>query len=111
LGLSILAKFLIGKKISKNSNQQESALELNHDHSHLIYNLNDVNPKSKILGLMLLMSHRIPGGLIIGFLISNIQHNGEVSAVDIVFLVTFILHIIPEELILYYRQMEMGVKK
>jgi hypothetical protein len=93
------------------SDAQESSLELNHDHSHLIYNMNDVNPKSKVFALILLMSHRIPGGLIIGFLISNIQHHGQVSTVDIIFLVTFILHIIPEELILYYRQMEMGVKK
>ncbi len=108
LGLSILAKLLIAKKISK---KEELALESNHDHSHLIYNMNDVNPKSKMLALILLLSHRIPGGLIIGFLISNIQHEGTVSAIDIVFLITFILHIIPEELILYYRQMEMGVKK
>ena len=108
LGLSILVKFLIAKKIS---NKEESALESNHDHSNLIYNLNDVNPKSKILALILLLSHRIPGGLIIGFLISNIQHNGSVNPIDIMFLVTFILHIIPEELILYYRQMQMGVNK
>ncbi len=108
LGFSILIKFLIAKKISK---KHDSGLESEHNHSHLIYNINDVDPKSKMLALILLLSHRIPGGLIIGFLIANIQHQGTVSAVDIVFLITFILHIIPEELILYYRQMEMGVKK
>ncbi|MGL5205241.1 MAG: hypothetical protein ACRC63_03245, partial [Metamycoplasmataceae bacterium] len=108
LGLSILIKYLVGKKIAKND---ESALVADHNHSNLIYNLNDVNPRSKILALLLLLSHRIPGGLIIGFLIANIQRNNEVSVVNIVFLITFILHIIPEELVLYYRQMEIGVYK
>ncbi|MGL6125261.1 MAG: hypothetical protein ACRC1F_02090 [Metamycoplasmataceae bacterium] len=108
LSLSILVKFLIGKKVSKN---EESALIADHNHSSLIYNINDVNPKSKMLALILLLSHRIPGGLIIGFLISNIQKNNEISIINIVFLVTFILHIIPEELVLYYRQMEMGINK
>ncbi|MGL5643532.1 MAG: hypothetical protein ACRCW3_02035, partial [Metamycoplasmataceae bacterium] len=105
LGLSILVKYLVGKKIAKND------LASDHNHSHLIYNLNDVNPKSKILALLLLLSHRIPGGLIIGFLIASIQRNNEVSLVNIIFLITFLLHIIPEELVLYYRQMEMGVNK
>lgn len=108
LGLSILVKFLIGKKVSKNDSD---ALVSGHDHPDLIYNINDVNPKSKMLALFLLLSHRIPGGLIIGFLIANIQKNNGVSIVDIVFLSTFILHIIPEELVLYYRQMEMGINK
>lgn len=107
LGLSILIKWLIGKKLSKKG---DDTLESSHDHSHLIYNMNDVNPKTKVLGLLLLLSHRIPGGLIIGFLIANIQKKGF-DVTSIVFLVTFVLHIIPEELILYYRQMEMGIKK
>lgn len=108
LSLSILIKFLIGRKVSI---KEENALESHHDHANLIYNINDVNPKSKALAILLLLSHRIPGGLIIGFLIANIQKNNQVSVVDIVFLVTFILHIIPEELVLYYRQMEMGINK
>ncbi|MGL5733160.1 MAG: hypothetical protein ACRCXE_03755, partial [Metamycoplasmataceae bacterium] len=108
LGLSLLVKYLIGKKISKND---DKALVSDHDHSSLIYNMTDVNPRSKILALILLLSHRIPGGLIIGFLIANIQRTDEVSIISIVFLVTFILHIIPEELVLYYRQMEMGITK
>ena len=107
LGLSILIKWCIGKKLSK---KEDDTLETSHDHSHLIYNVNDVNPKTKILGLLLLLSHRVPGGLIIGFLIANIQQNGF-DVTSIIFLVTFVLHIIPEELILYYRQMEMGIQK
>ncbi len=109
LSISILIKFLIAKKLSQ---KEEHSLETEHDHSNLIYNMNDVNLKSKILALILLLSHRIPGGLIIGFLIASIQKKGgEISVINIMFLLTFALHIIPEELVLYYRQIEIGINK
>lgn len=106
LTISLGLKYLF----AKNSNKTNAIDAHDHDHDKLIFNLNDHNPKSKSFAIFFLLSHRIPDGLIIGMLCSQIAREG-IDVTNIVFLCSFILHIIPEELIIYYRQIDMGIKR
>lgn len=116
-GLIIGGVILVGLLVSLGlkylfASKSSNALEHNHDHDNLIFNLNDHNPKSKAFAIFFLLSHRIPDGLIIGTLCSQIAKDGNgVNITNIVFLCSFIIHIIPEELIIYYRQIDMGISK
>ncbi len=103
LGLKyFFAKHYKGRAINTNENHK-------HDHDELIFNLNDHNPKSKAFAIFFLLSHRIPDGLIIGTLATQIAKSGNIDPVNIIFLCSFVVHIIPEELIIYYRQIEMNI--
>ena len=103
LGLKyFFAKHFKGKAINSEN-------ETKHDHDELIFNLNDHNPKSKAFAIFFLLSHRIPDGLIIGTLATQIAKSGDINPVNIVFLCSFLIHIIPEELIIYYRQIQMNI--
>ena len=94
LGLKyFFAKHFKGKAINSEN-------ETKHDHDELIFNLNDHNPKSKAFAIFFLLSHRIPDGLIIGTLATQIAKSGDINPVNIIFLCSFLIHIIPEELII-----------
>lgn len=109
LCLALIVKYFSIKKIDGKNNIHIGA---DHDHDHIIFNNSDYNPKSKRLALFLLLSHRVPGGLILGLLsVSIASNNGQINSENIIFLIAFAVHIIPEELILYYRQIEMGIKR
>ncbi|MCT4469360.1 ZIP family metal transporter [Mycoplasma sp. HS2188] len=94
--------------------------ELEHQHTHgdHIWNNNDLaevetkqyKKKNKWTALILLLGHRIPEGLLIGISLFNLIHNQNVSAVSIAFFISFVMHTIPEEIVFYYRQREMGIK-
>lgn len=106
--ISLGAKyFFVKTRKSKNLND---VFVDNHNHDEMIFNINDYNPKSKTMAIFFLLSHRIPDGIIIGLLCSQIAREG-VDPVSIIFLCSFIMHIIPEELIIYYRQIEMGISR
>lgn len=109
LCLALYVKYTSMKKIDGKNNIH---IGEGHSHDHIIYNASDYNPKSKSLALYLLLVHRIPDGLILGLLAASIaQNNGNISVLNIIFLVSFIIHVIPEELIMYYRQTEMGISR
>ncbi|KUH47555.1 ZIP family metal transporter [Mycoplasmopsis meleagridis] len=65
---------------------------------------------NKVVALLLLLTHRIPSGLFIGYSLNSFAgfSIGTSSTLGFAFLVSFILHIIPEILIFYFRQREMG---
>ncbi len=81
-----------------------------HNHDEMIFNVSDYNPKSKAFAIFFLLTHRIPDGIIIGLLCSQIARE-SINVVNIVFLCSFVIHVIPEELIIYYRQIDMGISK
>nr|WP_307921810.1 hypothetical protein [Mycoplasmopsis bovis] len=56
---------------------------------------------------MLLLLHRIPEGFLIGFIISGIENKG-ITSTSVAFLISLILHLIPEQVLFYYRQREIG---
>lgn len=101
--LSLGAKFLF----SKSKSDKELDIE---NHDKMIFNITDYNPKSKALAIFFLLTHRVPDGIIIGILCSEIAVLG-VSATNVIFLCSYIIHVVPEELIIYYRQREMGISK
>lgn len=108
LGVSLLAKYLSIKKID---GKDGIHIGDGHEHDHIIFNNSDFNPESKKLALFLMLSHRVPGGLILGLLASSIASHHELNSENIIFLISFAIHIVPEELIMYYRQIEMGVPR
>lgn len=113
LGLffSLGIKYLFAKnKGTKIFNDHTHNEKHNHSHDHMIFNISDYNPKSKSLAIFFMLTHRLPDGLFIGLIASQIARDG-VDVVNIIFLISFVIHVIPEELIIYYRQIEMGISK
>ncbi|VEU75565.1 ZIP Zinc transporter [Mycoplasmopsis maculosa] len=96
--------------------------DIAHDHSEHNHNKiapdeldfhkkeSESNPSYKLVAILLLLIHRIPEGLLIGYYISNwvsgTQNN--FNSLELVFFLSAILHLIPEQILFYYRQREMG---
>ena len=59
---------------------------------------------SKWIGIFLILAHRIPSALTIGLLSTNINNEAPLF-------IAIALHIIPEIMLLYYRQIEMNYSK
>ncbi|AAT27563.1 ZIP family metal transporter [[Mycoplasma] mobile] len=114
LTIGLIIKYFISKKLVKkeSDNHKNGIHEISHGHNHGdgIFNLNDVNPKAKMYALILIVMHKIPAALTVGFFVSQYANN-DTNSLNLIFLITFLLHIIPEELIFYYRQIDMGVSK
>nr|WP_307923703.1 ZIP family metal transporter [Mycoplasmopsis bovis] len=64
-------------------------------------------PTYKLVAILLLLLHRIPEGFLIGFIISGIENKG-ITSTSVAFLISLILHLIPEQVLFYYRQREIG---
>lgn len=124
--ISITIKLLVYKYTRKKGNgvfvhkHHDSHGSHSHEHIDLLFNSNDViesdkilNKKNKWTALFLLLGHRIPEGIMIGFSVYNIfisnQNISAFDAISIVFLITFVIHTVPEEIVFYYRQREMGI--
>ena len=76
---------------------------------HIEQNNVNNNPKTKVVALLLLLTHRIPEGFIIGYTLNNIIATQSFQALSLAFILSFIMHLIPEEIVFYYRQREMGI--
>ncbi|WP_051630129.1 ZIP family metal transporter [Mycoplasma simbae] len=96
----------------------EHEQEHKHEHHDHIWNANDLadvqgqnslKTKNKLTALILLLAHRIPEGLLIGLSLRSLTVNNNVSAISVAFFVSFVLHTIPEEIVFFYRQREMGI--
>lgn len=131
--ISFFIKYIISYKVNKKllASKQMSAFVHVHDHdksnvhSHthpdIIFNKHDsveltkdINKKSesklKFVALLLLLTHRIPEGIILGNSISLIVE-GSSNDITIAFIISLILHLIPEEIIFFYRLREAGYSK
>lgn len=64
--------------------------------------------KEKSTVIYMILTHRIPAGLIIGLLLVHFNHGGEYSLAS---LIVFILHVIPEMVIVYYARIEAGYSR
>ncbi|RMX36437.1 ZIP family metal transporter [Mycoplasmopsis fermentans] len=86
--------------------------EHSHDHVAQEHKIStdekNANNKLKVVALLLLLTHRIPEGFLIGYSLNNL-YNQNIGSLSIAFFVSFIMHLIPEEMVFYYRQREMGV--
>ncbi|QZE12511.1 ZIP family metal transporter [Mycoplasma sp. Ms02] len=68
-----------------------------------------VESKLKVVALLLLLTHRIPEGLILGYNLNLFLENKETN-LSTAFFVSLVLHLIPEEIVFYYRLREAGYK-
>nr|WP_307927189.1 hypothetical protein [Mycoplasmopsis bovis] len=55
-------------------------------------------PTYKLVAILLLLLHRIPEGFLIGFIISGIENKG-ITSTSVAFLISLILHLIPEQVL------------
>ncbi|WP_306429070.1 ZIP family metal transporter [Mycoplasma sp. 1578d] len=94
------------------THQHPSYIFNNQDRSEVIQDtLTDkVEAKFKIIALVLLLTHRIPEGLLLGYNI-NLLLQGQNNSLSFVFIFSLILHLIPEEMVFYYRLRDSGFAK
>ncbi|MGP1451625.1 MAG: ZIP family metal transporter [Metamycoplasmataceae bacterium] len=111
LGIKFFIEKVINKKLKNNFLLHSHNYEHSEDEAHSHETIEE-KPKnySKLVALILLLTHRIPEGFLIGVSLNAI-YNGSTSNMNLAFLISFILHLIPEELVFYYRQREMGFSK
>ncbi|MFV8400978.1 ZIP family metal transporter [Mycoplasma sp. 005V] len=95
-----------------------------HDHSHPDYifgqeeNLAQAeeaiiyktSPKMKVIALLLLLTHRIPEGILLGYNLS-LAMAGRSNNLSTAYFISLILHLFPEESIFYFRLREAGFGK
>ncbi|WP_051617838.1 ZIP family metal transporter [Mycoplasmopsis iners] len=135
-GLRRLIKLISKTKAIKNDPQARLFVhshELSHDHSddyhhhqiapdHGLKRLNakfktneplQTESKNKVVALLLLLTHRVPAGLLIGYSLNSFfdPNSRSFGALSWAFIISFVLHLIPEILIFFYRQREMGINK
>ena len=108
---SLLA-YVIKKTSSLEDHNHDSYFEDHQSHSHLFdtpieteYE-SKVNKKSSIVYMIL--THKLPAGLIIGILLVNFNSGSEFAFSS---LLAFIIHIIPELIIIYYVKIEHGYSR
>ncbi|WP_029905478.1 ZIP family metal transporter [Mycoplasmopsis opalescens] len=67
--------------------------------------------RMKAIALFLLLTHRVPAGLVIGYSLNSLFDtiSKTSSVINLAFLISFILHLIPEEIIFFYRLKSMGM--
>ncbi|UUD35281.1 ZIP family metal transporter [Mycoplasmopsis caviae] len=110
---SVSKKHLAKSKASVFVHSHEHVQGDNEQHSHMD-NLNTstkADNRLKIVALLLLLTHRIPEGFLIGYSLNNLYVDKEIGTLGFAFFISFIMHLIPEEIVFYYRQREMGVSR
>ncbi|WP_245578672.1 ZIP family metal transporter [Mycoplasmopsis cricetuli] len=128
--IKYIISYRINKKLRSNKHTQVFVHEHNdengdfhvHKHPDYIFNSEDssniiketlttkVESKLKIIALILLLTHRVPEGLLLGYNI-NLLINGQPTSLSYAFIVSLVLHLIPEEIIFYFRLRESGFSK
>ncbi|QKT05282.1 ZIP family metal transporter [Mycoplasma sp. OR1901] len=143
LVIAIMIKFVISYKLNQKLMKSRKLSVFIHEHNHsdgeihhhsheeFLSNKDDrinlaedtifvekVEKKLKLIALLLLLTHRIPEGLLIGYSLSQnilIGQFAEMGSTDagvttltIAYLFSLILHLIPEEFIFYVRLRESG---
>ncbi|MCE6115509.1 ZIP family metal transporter [Mycoplasmopsis agalactiae] len=127
IGFAALVRQLVRKSINSKIATDKSARlflhshDIGHDHGDMDHHEHEIAPSHdiqissnaqskpayKLVAILLLLLHRIPEGFLIGFIISGIESKG-ITSTSVAFLISLILHLIPEQVLFYYRQREMG---
>ncbi|WP_406613428.1 ZIP family metal transporter [Mycoplasma corogypsi] len=136
LMFSFALKYVITYRINKKLMSSKKLSVFVHDHSHEhgvahihehpdhIFTQEDslslaedalaekVSGKLKVIALALLLTHRVPEGFLIGYNLSLFFENGSgsgaINSLTTAYFISLILHMIPEELVYYYRLREAG---
>ncbi|AAZ43784.1 ZIP family metal transporter [Mycoplasmopsis synoviae] len=134
IAISYLVKYVFISRFNKVLSKDKKASILVHDHGHgdhkhkdkhpdFIFNQSDnievaskvinsekTSQKVKIVALVLLLTHRVFVGLLFGWSINQLIE-GSTSNLTWAFIISFWLHLIPEELVFYYRLREAGYSR
>ncbi|WP_051521834.1 ZIP family metal transporter [Mycoplasma leonicaptivi] len=136
ISFSLIVKFVISYKLNKKLLKSKKLSVFVHDHSHdshqshshhdFIFNKEDqielaektllkkAESKLKVIALLLLLTHRIPEGLLLGYNLNLFipNQNNEVLAnsdsLSLAYFISLVLHLIPEEVVFYIRLKEAG---
>ncbi|RMA78974.1 hypothetical protein JN00_0018 [Metamycoplasma subdolum] len=106
LTIVILGRYLFIKasKTDPHSSHEE------HQHSDHLISFRDVdNPKAAWTAILMILSHRIIDGLVLGYGVA--QFSGVGRNPNVALMVTFNLHLLLELVIVYYRQLQYGETK
>ena len=107
LGSVLLSRYLISKKNKTELHEHHEE----HGHSDHLISFNDIdNPKAAWIAIIMLLSHRIIDGLVLGISVYQMT-SSEIKNPNIALIVTFNLHLLLEVVITYYRQLQYGEKK
>ncbi|MFV8477626.1 ZIP family metal transporter [Mycoplasma sp. VS410B] len=68
------------------------------------------SPKMKVIALLLLLTHRIPEGILLGYNLS-LATEGKLNNLSTAYFISLVLHLFPEESIFYFRLREAGFSK
>ena len=105
LGSVILGRFLLTRKKELHKDHKE------HDHSEHFVSFSDIdNPKEAWTAILMLLSHRLIDGLVLGLSVYQLTTNG-VNKANLALIITFNIHLLLEVVIVYYRQIQYGEKK
>lgn len=106
LGIVILGRFLLTRKSKELHKDHEE-----HDHSEHFVSFSDIdNPKEAWTAILMLLSHRLIDGLVLGLSVYQLTTNG-VNKANLALIITFNIHLLLEVVIVYYRQIQYGEKK
>lgn len=106
LTIVILGRFLLTRK-SKELHKDHNE----HDHSEHFVSFSDIdNPKEAWTAILMLLSHRLIDGLVLGLSVYQLTNNG-VNKGNLALIITFNIHLLLEVVIVYYRQIQYGEKK
>lgn len=81
----------------------------NHVHAQELLVEKTSTTKEKILAIFLLLPHRFVAGFLLGYLVAYGLADNSSIGFPIAFLVSFFLHLIPEEMIICYRLRQVGI--
>ncbi|QNM93553.1 ZIP family metal transporter [Mycoplasma sp. Pen4] len=70
-----------------------------------------VSMKLKVIALLLVLTHRIPEGFLLGYNINLAMQGDSANNLTIAYFISLILHLIPEETIFYFRLREAGFNR
>ncbi|VEU63677.1 ZIP family metal transporter [Mycoplasmopsis bovirhinis] len=132
---AFVIKFVLSYQFNKKLLKHKSLSVFVHDHSHehghnhqhihedYIFNASDkieianstifkkTEAKLKIIALLLLLTHRIPEGLLLGYNLNLFTPNeiGEINySITTAYFLSLVIHLIPEEIVFYIRLKEAG---
>lgn len=105
------------KKLSVHDHSHNETVHKNHNHSTKIINAFEREEeifheakvhKEKAPIVYMILTHRVPAGLLLGILLVNFNNGGEYSFAA---LLVFVLHTIPDMIIIYYSRIEAGYSR
>lgn len=116
LGLfgALFFKFFVLKKFQPNFSWHQKFEVQTHDQcmhtQHELHLHNHSSLKEKTIAIYLLLSHRVIAGIFLGY-VAYQNAIGAEDGVKIAYFIAFFLHLIPEEVVIFYRLQAAGVSR